>query len=96
MINKIIKKLKSQNLSIGDPYLEDENIDYIDYAEYIAENLEKSVQYSEYIAENLDKNLEYSEYLAENLDGYESEENRRKREQRELKEIRNKKINRLF
>jgi hypothetical protein len=38
------------------------------YSEYLAENLENSIQYGEYVAENLDKSINYSKYLAENLD----------------------------
>lgn len=30
-----------------------------DYSEYIAENLDSSIEYSEYIAENLDKSIDY-------------------------------------
>jgi dTDP-4-dehydrorhamnose reductase len=41
----------------------------MNYAEYIAENLDKNIDYAEYIAENLGKNIDYAEYIAENL-GY--------------------------
>ncbi len=40
-----------------------------DYANYLCENLEKSISYTEYLSENVtDSNNSYSEYLAENLD----------------------------
>lgn len=39
----------------------------MNYSEYIAENLEKSIIFSEYIAENLDKMISYSEYVASSL-----------------------------
>jgi len=40
----------------------------INYAEFIAEHLDKNIAYTEYIAENLDNNIAYTEYLAEKLD----------------------------
>jgi len=36
----------------------------INYEEYIAEQLGKSIGYSEYIAEQLDRNISYTEYLS--------------------------------
>lgn len=40
----------------------------MNYSEYLAEKLSKSIEYSEYLAENIAMNISYSEYLAENLD----------------------------
>jgi hypothetical protein len=56
-----------------------ENLDKsVEYAEYLAENLDKSVEYAEYLAENLDKTIEYEEYIAENLHDYEDRKRREK------------------
>ena len=38
------------------------------YVNYLADNLDRSIQYQEYIADNLDQNIEYGKYVAENLD----------------------------
>jgi len=51
---KIIDDLKSYQ----------KNIDYIDYSEYLAENLDKTIKYSEYLAKNMDKTIKYSEYVS--------------------------------
>lgn len=40
----------------------------MNYAEYIAESLSKSIEYSEYLAESLHKSTTYEEYIAECLD----------------------------
>ena len=39
------------------------------YADYIADQVDKSIKYSEYIAEKLDESIRYSEYVADKLDG---------------------------
>jgi len=39
----------------------------INYAEYLAENIDKTLQYAEYLAENIDKSIDYSDYIAKNL-----------------------------
>lgn len=36
----------------------------IDYKEYIAEQINKSISYSEYVAEQIDRNISYTEYLS--------------------------------
>ena len=36
----------------------------IDYKEYIAEQINKSISYSEYVAEQIDINISYTEYLS--------------------------------
>jgi len=63
---------------------------YINYVEYIAENLDKNINYAEYIADNLDKNINYAEYLADNLDN--SFEDKATR----VRKMRNKKLKRIF
>ena len=68
----------------------------MDYRDYITENLDKSISYSEYLAENLDNNINYSEYIAGNLDGYETEQEKLARERKEVRELRNKKLKRVF
>ncbi len=68
----------------------------MDYRDYIAENLDKSISYSEYIMENLDKSISYAEYIAGNLDGYETEQEKLTRERKEVRELRNKKLKRVF
>lgn len=37
------------------------------FAEYISENLDRSIRYSEYVAENVDRNIRYAEYIAEKI-----------------------------
>jgi hypothetical protein len=39
----------------------------MNYTEYIAENIDKSMQYNEYIAEHLDNAITYTEYIADSL-----------------------------
>jgi hypothetical protein len=39
------------------------------YADYLAENIEASIEYSDYLAENLEITNKYTNYLAENLEG---------------------------
>lgn len=36
----------------------------IDYEEYVAEQLSKSIAYSEYVSEQIDRNINFSEYLS--------------------------------
>jgi hypothetical protein len=36
----------------------------IDYKEYIAEQINKSISYSEYVADQIDRNISYTEYLS--------------------------------
>ena len=70
-----VRNLKIDSLNFNDEYrriiknIFDNSIqqpNYINYAEYIAENLDKSINYSEYISENLSP-INYSEYISENL-----------------------------
>lgn len=39
------------------------------YADYLAENIEASIEYSDYLAENLEITNKYTNYLAENIEG---------------------------
>jgi hypothetical protein len=54
------------------------------------------MDYRDYIAENLDKSISYAEYIAGNLDGYETEQEKLARERKEVRELRNKKLKRVF
>ena len=36
----------------------------INYEEYVAEQINKSISYSEYVAEQIDRNISYTEYLS--------------------------------
>jgi hypothetical protein len=36
----------------------------IDYKEYIADQINKSISYSEYVADQIDRNISYTEYLS--------------------------------
>lgn len=57
----------------------------INYVDYIAENLDRTIQYSEYLAENIDKNINYTEYIAENLDSpIRQDPNRKRKEDRKV------------
>ena len=40
----------------------------MNYSNYIAEEIDKSISYSEYIVENVDKSIGYAEYIAEKID----------------------------
>ena len=41
----------------------------INYQEYIAEQINKSISYSEYVAQQIDRNISYTEYLSGMYDG---------------------------
>jgi hypothetical protein len=66
-----------------------EQLNSIDYAEYIMDNVEKSMQYSEYLANQINSTINYSDYLAECL---ETKENKYKK----LRKNRKEKIKDLF
>jgi hypothetical protein len=53
---KEIKRLKSTNSN-----------QYINYSQYVAESLDKTIVYSEYIAENINNFTPYSDYIAEEI-----------------------------
>jgi hypothetical protein len=59
----------------------------VNYAEYIAEQLDKNITYAEYIAEHIDNSLNYAEYIAEHID-----HRNLAKEQRELREKKLKRI----
>jgi tRNA U34 5-carboxymethylaminomethyl modifying enzyme MnmG/GidA len=40
---------------------------YVNYNEYLAESIDKSMRYSEYVAENLSSTISYSEYISEQI-----------------------------
>lgn len=40
---------------------------YINYSQYIAEHIDKSISYTDYISENLNTTISYSEYLSERI-----------------------------
>ena len=66
------------------------------YSEYIEENIEENKQYSEYLADQIDKHIKYSEYLNENTKHFETEEEKLKREQQEIRDLRERKLKRIF
>ena len=41
---------------------------YVNYSEYVAEQIDKSMSYTEYIAEQIDRTISYSEYTVEKID----------------------------
>jgi hypothetical protein len=59
----------------------------VNYAEYIAENLDKNIAYAEYIAENVDNNIIYSEYIAEHIDHRDLAKEQRELREKKLKRI---------
>jgi hypothetical protein len=63
-----------------------------DYADYLAENLDKSIDYSEYIAEQMDKTISYSDYICDPMTDKEKMEWERKQK----RYLREKKIKRIF
>lgn len=54
-IKKIRKKRKTSNV-------------WIQYSEYIAESIDKSISYTEYLSDSFDKKISYSEYLKSSND----------------------------
>lgn len=54
---KRIKKIRSSNSNV-----------WIQYSEYICENIDKSISYTEYLSESFDKKISYSEYLKSSND----------------------------
>jgi len=38
---------------------------YVNYSEYVSEQIDKSMSYTEYVADNISSIISYSEYLAE-------------------------------
>ena len=61
-------KKETTKLSKHNDYLAENLEKSINYSNYLAEKLDKNISYSEYIAENLDKTIDYSDYLAENVE----------------------------
>ncbi|MCK9416034.1 hypothetical protein M0Q97_05175 [Candidatus Dojkabacteria bacterium] len=59
----------------------------MDYADYIAAQLDSNISYADYIAAQLDSNISYADYIAENI-GYKD----LAKEQRELREKKLKRI----
>jgi hypothetical protein len=54
-IKKIRKKRKTSNV-------------WIQYSEYIAESIDKSISYTEYLSDSFDRKISYSEYLKSSND----------------------------
>lgn len=42
-------------------------MNYIEYSEYLSENLKKSISYSDYLVKNIDMGISYTEYLSNSL-----------------------------
>ena len=61
-------KTKADNLIKHSDYLAENLEKSINYSNYLAEKLDKSIDYSDYISENLGKSIDFSEYIAENVD----------------------------
>jgi len=61
-------KKETSKLTQHNDYLAENLERSINYSNYLAEKLDKNISYSEYIAENLDKSIDYSDYLAENVE----------------------------
>lgn len=40
---------------------------YINYNEYITEQIDKSIDYTEYISQNLNREITYSQYVSEKI-----------------------------
>jgi iron uptake system EfeUOB component EfeO/EfeM len=40
---------------------------YVNYSEYVSEQIDKSMSYTEYVADNLSSIISYSEYLSEKI-----------------------------
>jgi hypothetical protein len=59
----------------------------VNYAEYIAEQLEKNITYAEYIAEQIDNSLNYAEYIAEHIDHRDLAKEQRELREKKLKRI---------
>jgi uncharacterized protein YoxC len=61
-------KQKTDDLEKHNDYLAENLEKSINYSNYLAEMIESNIDYSEYIAETLDKNIDFSEYIAEHVD----------------------------
>lgn len=61
----------------------------MNYADYIAENLDNCISYTDYIVENLDKCIGYADYIAENLYFTENKPNIREIRKKKLEQIMN-------
>ncbi len=40
---------------------------YVNYSEYVSEQIDKSMSYTEYVADNISSIISYSEYLSEKI-----------------------------
>jgi iron uptake system EfeUOB component EfeO/EfeM len=40
---------------------------YVNYSEYVSEQIDKSMSYTDYVADNLSSIISYSEYLSEKI-----------------------------
>lgn len=41
---------------------------YVNYTQYISEQIDRTISYTEHIAEQIDRTISYSEYTAEKID----------------------------
>ena len=55
IIKEIRKKRKTSNV-------------WINYSEYVAESIDKSISYTEYLSDSLDRKISYSEHLKSSND----------------------------
>lgn len=65
-------------MKYSDYLSEDLTNSYIEYTEYIAENL-TSYDYTDYLSDQLDKTISYTEYISENLSSNVEEIKRKKK-----------------
>jgi hypothetical protein len=61
-------KTTTENLVKHNDYLAEQLNKSIDYSKYLAEKLDDSINYSQYIAETLSNSIDFSEYIAEHVD----------------------------
>ena len=67
-LSEEMKSIKSSLTEANENGNEDAIAELKEYATYLAEKLDQSIQYSEHVAEKTDQSIQYSEELAEKLD----------------------------